>query len=47
MRIEFNGDEDLDNGEDEEWVVEKIREMVVDEVEVELDRGRKGVVIDG
>lgn len=45
--IQFNGDQHFHNGQDQQSLVEKIRQMLVDELEVELHTGTKGVVIDG
>lgn len=47
ITIQFNGDQHFHNGQDQQSLVEKIREMLVDELEVELHTGTKGVVIDG
>ncbi|WP_420359020.1 transglycosylase SLT domain-containing protein [Bacillus altitudinis] len=47
ITIQFNGDQHFHNGQDQQSLVEKIRQMLVDELEVELQTGTKGVVIDG
>lgn len=47
ITIQFNGDQHFHNGQDQQSLVEKIRQMLVDELEVELHTGTKGVVIDG
>ncbi|MGG0672687.1 transglycosylase SLT domain-containing protein [Bacillus safensis] len=47
ITIQFNGDQHFHNGQDQQSLVEKIKQMLVDELEVELHTGTKGVVIDG
>ncbi|MEK5135321.1 transglycosylase SLT domain-containing protein [Bacillus sp. FSL W8-0645] len=47
ITIQLNGDQHFHNGQDQQSLVEKIRQMLVDELEVELHTGTKGVVIDG
>ncbi|OLP64063.1 hypothetical protein BACPU_28100 [Bacillus pumilus] len=47
ITIQFNGDQHFHNGQDQQSFVEKIRQMLIDELEVELHTGTKGVVIDG
>lgn len=45
--INFNGDQHFHNGQDEDSLVEKIKRSLVEELEVEINTGTKGVVIDG
>ncbi|MGM0967128.1 MAG: transglycosylase SLT domain-containing protein [Bacillota bacterium] len=45
--INFNGEQHYHNGQDEDSLVEKIKQMLVDELENEINTGTKGVVIDG
>ncbi|MGG1862456.1 transglycosylase SLT domain-containing protein [Bacillus safensis] len=47
ITIQFNGDQHFHNGQDQQSLVEKIKQMLVNELEVELHTGTKGVVIDG
>ncbi|MEK5367069.1 transglycosylase SLT domain-containing protein [Bacillus sp. FSL R5-0654] len=47
ITIQFNGDQHFHNGQDQQSLVEKIKQMLVDELEVEIHTGTKGVVIDG
>ncbi|UIN49409.1 transglycosylase SLT domain-containing protein [Bacillus safensis] len=47
ITIQFNGDQHFHNGQDQQSLVEKIKKMLVDELEVEIHTGTKGVVIDG
>lgn len=47
ITIQFNGDQHFHNGQDQQSLVEKIKQMLVDELEVELHTGTKGVVFDG
>ncbi|UYO34986.1 transglycosylase SLT domain-containing protein [Bacillus zhangzhouensis] len=47
ITIQFNGGQHFHKGQDQQSLVEKIRQMLVDELEVELHTGTKGVVIDG
>lgn len=47
ITIQFNGDQHFHNEQDQQSLVEKIRQMLVDELEIELHTGTKGVVIDG
>ncbi|GLF91892.1 hypothetical protein Saga11_31510 [Bacillus safensis] len=47
ITIQFNGDQHFHNGQDQQSLVEKIKQMLVDELEIELHTGTKGVVIDG
>lgn len=42
ITIQFNGDQHFHNGQDQQSLVEKIRQMLVDELEVELHTGTKG-----
>ncbi|WP_375565954.1 transglycosylase SLT domain-containing protein [Bacillus pumilus] len=45
--INFNGEQHYHNGQDADSLVEKIKQMLVDELENEINTGTKGVVIDG
>ncbi|WP_186303782.1 transglycosylase SLT domain-containing protein, partial [Bacillus pumilus] len=45
--INFNGDQHFHNGQDEDSLVEKIKRSIAEELEVEINTGTKGVVIDG
>ncbi|MBW3700556.1 transglycosylase SLT domain-containing protein [Bacillus altitudinis] len=45
--INFNGEQHYHNGQDAEGLAEKIKQMLIDELENEINTGTKGVVIDG
>ncbi|MFS8300892.1 transglycosylase SLT domain-containing protein [Bacillus altitudinis] len=45
--INFNGEQHYHNGQDAENLAEKIKQMLIDELENEINTGTKGVVIDG
>ncbi|MEK4020399.1 transglycosylase SLT domain-containing protein [Bacillus sp. FSL K6-3176] len=45
--INFNGEQHYHNGQDAEDLAEKIKQMLIDELENEINTGTKGVVIDG
>ncbi|MGE6629828.1 transglycosylase SLT domain-containing protein, partial [Bacillus sp. NPDC077027] len=47
ITIQFNGDQHFHNGQDQQSLVEKIRQMLVNELEMDIHTGTKGVVIDG
>ncbi|MCY7500690.1 transglycosylase SLT domain-containing protein [Bacillus pumilus] len=45
--INFNGEQHYHNGQDAEGLAEKIKQMLIDELENEINTGTKGVVLDG
>ncbi|QAR54912.1 transglycosylase [Bacillus aerophilus] len=45
--INFNGEQHYHNGQDADGLAEKIKQMLIDELENEINTGTKGVVIDG
>lgn len=47
ITIQFNGDQHFHNGQDEQSLVEKIKRALAEELEMEINTGTKGVVIDG